>query len=67
MEEIIESIINGQRKQALEQLMDSVYLLEDLFDELLNQNMQGEVVAIYRVAVRVGYIKFGNIQWASNK
>ena len=39
MEEIIESIMNGQRKQALEQLMDSAYLLEDLFEELLSQNM----------------------------
>ena len=65
--EIIESIMNGQRKQALEQLMESSYLLEDLFDELLNQNMPNEIIAIYRVAVRVGYIKFGNIQWASNK
>ena len=62
MEEIIESIINGQRKQALEQLMDSAYLLEDLFEELLNQNMPNEIIAMYRVAVRVGYIKFGNIQ-----
>ena len=61
MEEIIESI-NGQRKQALEQLMDSAYLLEDLFEELLNQNMQSEISTIYRVAVRVGYIKFGSIQ-----
>ena len=60
--EIIESIMNGQRKQALEQLMESSYLLEDLFDELLNQNMPNEIIAIYRVAVRVGYIKFGNIQ-----
>ena len=34
MEEIIESIINGQRKQALEQLLESSYLLEDLFEEL---------------------------------
>ena len=60
--EIIESIMNGQRKQALEQLMESSYLLEDLFDELLNQNMPNEIIAMYRVAVRVGYIKFGNIQ-----
>ena len=62
MEEIIESIINGQRKQALEQLMDSAYLLEDLFKELLNQNMPNEIITMYRVAVRVEYIKFGNIQ-----
>ena len=59
MEEIIESIINGQRKQALEQLMESSYLLEDLFEELLSQNMPNEIITMYRVAIRVNYIKFG--------
>ena len=62
MEEIIESIMNGQRKQALEQLMESSYLLEDLFEELLSQNMPNEIITIYRVAVRVNYIKFGEIE-----
>ncbi len=62
MEEIIESIMNGQRKQALEQLMDSSYLLEDLFEELLSQNMPNEIITMYRVAVRVNYIKFGEIE-----
>ena len=62
MEEIIESIINGQRKQALEQLMESSYLLEDLFEELLSQNMPNEIITMYRVAVRVNYIKFGEIE-----
>ena len=60
--EIIESIMNGQRKQALEQLMDSSYLLEDLFEELLSQNMPNEIITMYRVAVRVNYIKFGEIE-----
>ena len=62
MEQIIESIINGQRKQALEQLMESSYLLEDLFEELLSQNMPNEIITMYRVAVRVNYIKFGEIE-----
>ena len=62
MEYILESIMNGQRKQALEQLMDSDYLLEDLFEELLSQNMSNEIITMYRVAVRVGYIKFGDIK-----
>lgn len=62
MEEIIESIMNGQRKQALEQLMESSYLLEDLFEELLSQNMPNEIITMYRVAVRVNYIKFGEIE-----
>lgn len=62
MEEIIESIMNGQRKQALEQLMESSYLLEDLFEELLSQNMPNEIITMYRVAIRVNYIKFGEIE-----
>ena len=62
MEEIIESIMNGQRKQALEQLMESSYLLEDLFEGLLSQNMPNEIITMYRVAVRVNYIKFGEIE-----
>ena len=60
--EIIESIMNGQRKQALEQLMESSYLLEDLFEELLSQNIAYEIITMYTVAVRVGYIKFGEIK-----
>ena len=62
MKEIIESIMNGQRKQALEQLMESSYLLEDLFEELLSQNMPNEIITMYRVAIRVNYIKFGEIE-----
>ena len=62
MKEIIESIMNGQRKQALEQLMESSYLLEDLFEELLSQNIAYEIITMYRVALRVNYIKFGEIE-----
>jgi len=58
MEEIIESIINGQRKQAIKQLKNSGFLLEDLFEELIGLKMFDEVVTMYRVAVSVGYIKF---------
>ena len=53
---IIESIINGQRKQALVQLCDSVYSLEDLFERLLEEQMPEEIIRIFRVAVNSGYI-----------
>ena len=53
---IIESIINGQRKQALDQLCDSAYLLEDLFELLLEKQMPEEIIRMYRVAVNSGYI-----------
>jgi len=58
MEQIIESIINGQRRQALEQLINSEYLLEDLFEELVEQNMVPEILVMYRIAVNQGYLTF---------
>lgn len=58
MEEIIDSIINGQRKQALQQLIDSQYTLEDLFERLLDSDMDKELLTMYRVAVNTGYITF---------
>ncbi len=58
MEDIINSIINGQRKQALEQLIDSPYLLEDLFEELLSQDMANEIITMYRIAISNEYIIF---------
>ena len=58
MNDIIESIINGQRKQALVMLIDSRYLLDDLFEELVAQQMCKDVIVMYRIAVSQGYIKF---------
>ena len=56
LDTIIESIINGQRKQALDQLCDSAHLLEDLFELLLEKQMPEEIIRMYRVAVNSGYI-----------
>ena len=58
MDEIINSILNGQRVQALRQLRDSQYLLEDLFEELLTQQMPKEIITMYRIAVNHGYLTF---------
>ena len=58
MDEIIDSIINGQRTQALQQLIDSQYLLEDLFERLLEEGMAKEIISIYRIAISTGYITF---------
>ena len=58
MDEIIESIRNGQRKQALEQLFQSPYLLDDLFERLLEESMAKEILSMYRIAVQMGYITF---------
>lgn len=58
MEEILESIINGQRRQALEQLKESAYTLDDLFDELYYKGMYKEIITMYRVAINNDYITF---------
>ena len=60
LETIIESIINGNRRQALKQLSDSKYLLEDLFEYLLELNQPQEIITMYRVAVNTNYITFGD-------
>ena len=56
MEEIIESIINGQRKQALEQLKESSFGLDDLFEELISLDMADETVKMLRVAINSKYL-----------
>lgn len=56
MEEIIESIINGQRRQAIEQLKESSFGLDDLFEELIELNMQDETVKMLRVAINIEYL-----------
>lgn len=53
MEEILESIRNGQRKQAIQQIQESAYLLEDVFEELEKE----EIIRFYRVALAVGYLE----------
>ncbi len=58
MDEIIESIHNGQRKQALEQLLQSPYLLDDLFERLLKEDMAKEIISMYHIAVSQGYLTF---------
>jgi len=57
MNEIIESIDNGQRKQAIDQLKESPYCFDDLLEELLRMEQCDEMVKMYRVAVNVNYIK----------
>ena len=58
MEDIIGSIRNGQRKQALEQLEESPHLLEDLFERLLEEGMTKEIITMYRIAINQGYLTF---------
>ena len=58
LDTIIESIINGNRRDALEQLIDSGFTLDDLFEELLKQGMAKEITTMYRIAINQGYLTF---------
>jgi len=58
MEDIIDSIMNGQRKQALKQLVESRYTMEDLFQELTDQEESNEIIRMFNVAVNQSYISF---------
>lgn len=54
MDDILLSIVNGQRRQALHQLANSKYLFVDLIAEL----KPTEAIAMIRVADSVGYISY---------
>lgn len=56
MEEIIERIKNGRRVVAMAKIIDSSVLLEDVFEELLKQNMAEEIIIMYRVAIQTKYL-----------
>ena len=56
MDNIIESIVNGGRKQALQQLRDSEYTFEDLIVELETQSMNDEILRMLRIAINTSYL-----------
>jgi len=56
LEEIIESIVNGQRKQALAQLKDSDKTFMDLLEELEDRSMSYEILTMTRVALNNDYL-----------
>ena len=58
MEEIIKSIGNGQRPQALKQLERSTHSIDEMFDELIECNMEKEVGVMTRIAISSGYMSF---------
>ena len=57
MDEIIDSICNGQRKQALEQLRDSDYYFEDLLRRLLEDGVYDDVQIMFQLAISTGHLK----------
>lgn len=60
MEEILESITNGQRKQALKQMNEAGIDFEDMIEAVGNDDYLGvkEVITMIKIAVSTGYISF---------
>ena len=56
MDEIIMSIANGGRKQALMQLYREGYTFEELIVELLIQDDPHEILVMYRIAINNDYL-----------
>ena len=56
MDEIIMSIANGGRKQALIQLYRKGYTFEDLIMELLAKDDSYEILVMYRIAINHDYL-----------
>ena len=51
MDAIIESLRNGQRKQALAQLIEGSYHLEHLFKRPIEEGMVEDIIPMYKVAI----------------
>ena len=62
LEEILESITNGLRKQALKQMVEAGIDFEDMIEAVANDDYLGikEVVTMTKIAVSIGYISFNN-------
>jgi len=56
MDEILESIENGQRKQAFEQMKDNNISLEEVLHELKNYGDMDEMITMIKIAFSTGYI-----------
>lgn len=60
MNEILESITNGNRKEALKQMNEERIDFEDMIEAIGNDDWLGvkEVVTMTKIAVSTGYISF---------
>ena len=58
MEEIVESIRNGQRRQALKQIADSNYIFEDCLKYIAENINCEEAVVMVHIAISQNYISF---------
>ena len=56
MEEVLMSIVNGGRKQALVQLYRNGFTFEDLIMELLAKGDNHEVLVMYKIAINHDYL-----------
>jgi len=60
MEEIVESIHNGQRRQALKQIAASDYIFEDCLKYIAEAISCEEAMVMLHVAINQNYISFNS-------
>ena len=58
MEEIVESIYNGQRRQALKQIAESDYIFEDCLKYIAENISCEEAIVMVHIAISQNYISF---------
>ena len=51
LQEMLDSIINGQRMAALKQLQSSSYYFEDLMEYMKEQGYMHELITLVKVAI----------------
>lgn len=57
LEEIEQSILNGKRIQAMEQLIDSEATMNELFEFLISNNLTKEIPVLFKIAQNKNIIK----------
>ena len=58
MEQILDSIRNGQGKQAIEQLKESSFCFTDLLEELRAEGMEADMIKMVKIGESVGFITY---------
>jgi len=62
MNHIIDLIIKGKKKEAIMYVQDNVIPFDEVLDEMITLNMHEDIPTLFRIAVRMNYIKFGRIK-----
>jgi len=58
MDEILESIENGQWKQAIQQIRDARFSIDDIYMEL----SKSDIIRLHNIAIDVGYLVVNQVE-----